>query len=135
MCTDVVVAGLRILILRVIVKLVNFLSLPDVEDLLDLFVLIHDLGSDGEYNAIMEYLQQIMEHMQDLLLRLFLEELLPFSLLIPPGKEVADEQSQKDEGIHADPRESWILSTELGILCKEEVTLNARIEPSRHVAD
>ena len=55
-------AGLRIFILGVIVKLVDFLSLSDVEDLLDLFVLVDDLWSHGEYNAIMEYLEQIMEH-------------------------------------------------------------------------
>jgi hypothetical protein len=62
LCADVVVAGLRIFILGVIVKLVDFLSLSDVEDLLDLFVLVDDLWSHGEYNAIMEYLEQIMEH-------------------------------------------------------------------------
>jgi hypothetical protein len=49
-------AGLRIFILRVIVELVDFLDLSDVENLLDLFVLVHDFGPDGEYYSIMEYL-------------------------------------------------------------------------------
>lgn len=61
-------AGLRIFILRVIVELVDLLDLSDVENLLDLFVLIHNLGSNGEYYPIMEYLKQVMEHVKDLLL-------------------------------------------------------------------
>jgi hypothetical protein len=56
LCADVVMAGLRIFILRVIVELVDFLDLSDVENLLDLFVLVHDLGTNGEYYSIMEYL-------------------------------------------------------------------------------
>ena len=135
LCTDVVVAWLRIFILRVIVELVDFLDLPDVKDLLDLFVLVHDLGSDGEYYSIMEYLKQIMEHVKDLLLWLFLEELLPFSLLISPGKKVAYNERQENEGIHADPGKSWILSTKIGILCKEEVTPKTCVQPSRQVTD
>ena len=103
LCADVVVPGVRVLLLRVIVQLVYFFSLSDVEDLLDLLVLVHYLGPDSENDSIMEYFQQIMKHMQDLLLRLLLKELLPFSLLIPPGKKVADHESQECEGIHANP--------------------------------
>ncbi len=68
LCADIVVPGVRVLLLRVIVQLVDFLSLSDVEDLLDLLVLVHYLRPDSENDSIMEYFQQIMKHMKDLLL-------------------------------------------------------------------